>query len=162
MSRASNPVVKAERYGAPVKYNGKVLKEFARYLKQCDKINNSNAKNKKVKLPTITGFANHLNIRRETLYAWEGAKDESNKLFYPEVANIMCILRQKGEETLVNNGLAGKFNSSMSKFTLQNLHDWTDKSEVNSHSTLDVRIASITADVPPELASQAYKQLINR
>lgn len=61
-------------------------------------------------LPTIEGLALRLNIRRETLYAWEKENED--------FSNILEELRQAQAEKLMQNGLYNRYNPTITKLML--------------------------------------------
>lgn len=63
-----------------------------------------------VKIPTIEGLALYLQISRKTLYNWEDSNEE--------FLHIMEELRHKQADRLLNNGLSGRYNSTISKVIL--------------------------------------------
>ena len=77
-------------------------------------------------VPSIAGLACVLGITRETCYAW--ARDETKA----EFSDILDQLMQRQERGLLNGGLGGEFNSSISKMMLTK-HGYSDatKSEIS-------------------------------
>lgn len=107
--------------GRPPTYSEEILIKAKEYLDSCideekQVVKQSSEKyemfdNKlKVKIPTKGGLAVHLGVSRETLYAW--AKE------YPEFSDIMEQMGAIQEERLINNGLSGDYNSTISKVLL--------------------------------------------
>lgn len=73
-----------------------------------------------VKLPTIAGFAQFLNISKKTLYNW--AK------LHPELLHTLeTKIKYKQKIHLINYGLSGDYNSNIVKLLLVSNHDMTDK-----------------------------------
>lgn len=87
-----------------------------------------------VKLPSIEGLAMHLDITRETVYDWEEK--------YPQFSDIVKKLRAKQGEMLLNNGLSGTFNSSISKVLLSK-HDYREATEVEEKVTHKIDISKM-------------------
>ena len=63
-------------------------------------------------MPSHVGLADHLDIRRETLYLW--AKDHEKE----EFINILDKVLRKQEKLLLANGLNKTFDSGISKLVL--------------------------------------------
>ena len=76
-------------------------------------------------VPSVAGLACEIGIRRETCHAW--AKDETK-----EFSNILSTIAENQERTLVNGGLGGVFNPSITKMMMTK-HGYSDKIE-NEHS----------------------------
>lgn len=70
------------------------------------------------KIPSIAGMACEIGITRETCHTW--AKDP-DKVF----SDILMVLGQKQERTLVNNGLDGVFKEGITKMILSK-HGYAD------------------------------------
>jgi hypothetical protein len=79
-------------------------------------------------VPSIAGLACVLGITRETCYAW--ARDETKA----EFSDILNELMQRQERGLLNGGLGGEFNSSISKMMLTK-HGYSDKVETDVTSS---------------------------
>ena len=79
-------------------------------------------------VPSIAGLACALGITRETCYAW--ARDENKAVF----SDILGELMQRQERGLLNGGLGGDFNSSISKMMLTK-HGYSDKVETDIKSS---------------------------
>lgn len=76
-------------------------------------------------IPSIAGLAVHLDISRETCHVW--AKDESKT----EFSDIYRRILTKQESTLLNKGLDGTFNPTITKLILTK-HNYTDKQDITS------------------------------
>lgn len=61
---------------------------------------------------SIEGLALHINLNRSTIYDW---RSQEGKV---EFSNIVEAILEKQGKTLVNKGLSGVFNSSISKVML--------------------------------------------
>lgn len=120
--------------GRPPIYSEEILIKAKEYLLSCvdeekQIVKQSSEKyemfdNKlKVKIPTKGGLAVHLGVSRETLYAW--AKE------YPQFSDIMEQMGAIQEERLINNGLSGDYNPTISKVLLTK-HGYIDKQDVTS------------------------------
>ena len=75
---------------------------------------------------TVEGLADHLDVHRDTLYAW---RDQ-----HPDFSDTLDRVLKKQAISLINNGLAGEFNSTIAKLMLAN-HGYREKSEVDNLSS---------------------------
>jgi hypothetical protein len=90
----------------PTIYNEEYITKTREYLNSCV----DDIANKKVKLPSIEGLASFIGINRDTIYDW----CKTNK----EFSDIIDNLREKQAEKLLDNGLAGTYNSTIAKVLL--------------------------------------------
>lgn len=72
-------------------------------------------------IPSMAGLSIFLGVSRRVLYLWRD-KDE-------EFMHTLEALQNAQESILINNGLKGKFNPTISKLALAN-HRYSDKQEV--------------------------------
>lgn len=109
--------------GRPTEYNEDILNKAQEYLNSCQdediqKVKQSNSEkgyemyeNKlKVNIPTIGGLARYLGVARSTLYLW--------KTEHSEFSDIIEQLSAEQEDRLINNGLSGDYNPTISKVLL--------------------------------------------
>jgi hypothetical protein len=75
----------------------------------------------RTKLPTIEGLARILKVARSTVYKWA---DES-----PEFSDIIEDLLAEQSDRLINQGLAGNYNSTIAKLLLSSKHGYVEKTE---------------------------------
>lgn len=78
-----------------------------------------------VKLPTVEGLSVYLNVSRDTIYEW--AKH------YPEFSDTLDELKARQADKLINQGLAGNYNSTIAKLMLSSNHGMREKSDVTSN-----------------------------
>ena len=64
----------------------------------------------RVKLPTLEGLALHLGVRRSTVHEWMNR--------FPNFSDVVDKILARQAELLLNNGLAGTYNASISKVIL--------------------------------------------
>lgn len=103
--------------GRPIEYNAvKHAKGVAAYVNECKK---------NFYLPTIEGLAVHLSVARATLYDWADK--------YPEFSDIFEQLRALQASMLIQNGLKGDYNATITKLILTK-HDYRDKQETDIKS----------------------------
>lgn len=76
---------------------------------------------KKRYVPTIEGLAVELQVARSTLYEWADA--------HPEFSDILEQLKAAQADQLIQNGLIGYFNSTITKLMLTK-HGYADRQEI--------------------------------
>ena len=102
--------------GRPTDYSENILTETQAYLDGGWK------KNKDV-LPSVAGLSKWLKIARSTIYDWASQKDKTT------FSDMLQEILTEQERTLLNNGLTGKFNSTITKLALAK-HGYSDKQEL--------------------------------
>lgn len=133
--------------GRPTEYGDKILKQTNQYIDSCtDKLVR---KRLKVKLPTIEGLAYYLHIHKDTVYTWRKE--------HPEFSDLIERLLQKQAQELINMGLSGHYNPTISKVLLTK-HGYTDKQEID-HTTKGEKIeqappVNVYNTSPPMAASE--------
>lgn len=70
-------------------------------------------------VPSVVGLCRHIDRARSTVYDWASVKGS-------EFSDILENLKEIQELSLINNGLEGKFNSTITKLMLTK-HDYSDK-----------------------------------
>ncbi len=95
--------------GRPIEYNQSFVERTKEYLSSCEDTVNEHGR-LVVKLPSIEGLAVFLDINKTTIYDWESK--------YEEFSHVIDTLRGKQAEKLLNNGLSGAYNSTISKVIL--------------------------------------------
>jgi len=101
------------KVGRPSDYTPELIKEAWDYVENCPD-----------DLPSIEGLCDHINIARKTAYQWAKQTDKQ------EFSNILETVLRKQGKLLINNGLNGKFNSTIAKLILTK-HNYSDKAEVD-------------------------------
>lgn len=128
--------------GRPPTYGPKILAHAKAYLKLCsnslvEEIDEPEEDDPEVgteikerynsltryhtRLPTKGGLARFLNVHRSTLYEWAAAHEE--------FSDIMEALGAEQEDRLIQGGLHGTYNSTISKVLLTK-HGYADRQEV--------------------------------
>jgi hypothetical protein len=98
--------------GRPTLYDADILEKVKIYLKITkDKEIN---KSIRVNLPKIEGLAKFLGVNKDTLYEW--AKH------YPEFSDALEKVRNEQFCRLIDEGLAGRYNSVITKLILSSNH----------------------------------------
>jgi hypothetical protein len=121
MANDKNPV------GRPTKYKEEFIDKADEYLMENqDSIEVDS--DIKVQLPTIEGFAGYIDINKDTLYEW-GVK-------YPKFSDALDKIRREQLKRLVNEGLSGRYNSTIAKLMLANNHGMSDKQDTDVKGSL--------------------------
>lgn len=109
------------KVGRPTKYSSDIIKKTEEYL--------LNYQENGDRIPMICGLALYLGLNKDTIYDW--VKHDDKKEFSDLVGDIM----QTQEKMLVNEGLAGNFNSTITKLALGK-HGFHDKQD-HEHTGVD-------------------------
>tara|TARA_B100000795_G_C22407071_1_gene289367 strand:+ start:79 stop:450 length:372 start_codon:yes stop_codon:yes gene_type:complete len=93
-------------------------------------------------IPSIEGMAEHLELHRDTLYAWAKDKDKG-------FSDILGRCMQVQAKTLVNNGLNNTFNSAITKLVLgkHGYHDKMEQDITSSDGTMKPTIIELVGKV---------------
>lgn len=102
----------------PKEFNESVLERAQYYIDDCEDL-----------VPSIAGLALYLNIARPTVYDWKGQ--------YPEFSYIVESIMATQEQRLLNGGLGGEYNASISKLMLTK-HGYTDRVETDNQTSIDL------------------------
>jgi hypothetical protein len=113
--------------GRPTEYTPEMAKKAAKYLSTCkdEYLLKKGGVLVKVNLPSIAGLAIYLGVARSTIYEW--------KKNVPEFSDNFEAVLAAQEKRLVDNGLSGTYNSTISKVMLTK-HGYSDKQEID-HTT---------------------------
>lgn len=103
--------------GRPTDYTEELLSAARDYLENYEEHGDA--------IPSIAGLSVHIKKARSTIYAW---RDEEGK---EEFSDILDEILSKQEQVLINKGLTGDFNASITKLALGK-HGYTDKQDVTS------------------------------
>lgn len=99
--------------GRPTDYGPHIIEITREYLDACIPFyEDKETKLKVVKIPTIEGLAVALNVRRETIHAWDREEDKL------EFSHILGELRARQAEALISHGLSGDYNPTIAKVLL--------------------------------------------
>lgn len=114
--------IKHDREGRPTDYDKVVFKKkLEEYLKQktdqletiANKLGGFSQR-LKVNLPMIESFAAFMGVTRKTLYNWEKV--------HPEVEEALDRIKQEQLQRLIDEGLGGNYNSTITKLLLSHNH----------------------------------------
>ena len=106
------------RTGRPSKYTDQTVSEALYYV--------DNYKEFGDKIPSIAGLSLHLGISKETAYEW-GRGDKK-----PDFSDMLTKLLSKQEQILLNSGLDGTFNSTITKLVLSK-HNYSDRQDITTN-----------------------------
>lgn len=131
--------------GAPVKYNDDVPEKLEGYILEAAK---------RGSVVSRAGFALYIGISRSTLYEWEKK--------YKKLSDTLKVLDTIQEQELIDNGLRGTYNATLTKLMLSN-HGYSDRQEVKSETTsLNYDIASDDPEEKLQDVLQRIKRLRNQ
>jgi hypothetical protein len=125
--------------GRPSKYDDSLCDKVDEYLKQAvDKemavikqttnndgtVDIKEVSRYKVQLPTIEGFAIFIDVALSSIYKWAN----ENQIFSESLEKIKKIQKQR----LLEEGLAGNYNSTIAKLILSSNHNMREGSDITS------------------------------
>ncbi len=79
--------------------------------------------------PTITRFADQLDVTRQTLHDWATAAHADGTLKHPEFSYAYARARDLQESLLVEGGMSGAYDSRFASLASKNLIGWRDQVE---------------------------------
>lgn len=131
--------------GRPTKYHDGLIEKVDEYLAECKvwweefhktrgEKSDSYERIIRVKLPMIEGFAEYIDVSKNTLYDW-GKQ-------YPAFSDALDKIIKQQHNMLAEGGVAGYFNPTITKLMLSNNHGYREKSDVTS----DGKALSISFD----------------
>jgi len=82
-------------------------------------------------IPSVAGLASALDVSRTVLYDWEKE--------YPEFLYILEAIKREQQKVLLNKGLSGDFNSTITKLVLGK-HGYHDKQDVDVKADMSINI----------------------
>ena len=133
--------------GRPTKYCPiETLAKTREYIRDYKTLGNEEV------IPTIAGLAFHLKISRETIYAWakegeqvpsEDEQPSSDRIDKSDFSDIVGELMAKQELILMNGGLKGVLNPTITKLALTK-HNYTDKAEVGGIGGGAIKMTHVT------------------
>lgn len=121
MTKVKRPV------GRPTLYNTDVQAQAEQYLLEDYKIEGG-------VIPSVAGLACYLGVSRSTIHEWRDR--------HPEFSGTLDAIEQKQEFIVVNRGLTGDFNATITKLVLAN-HGYSDKIQTD-HTSSDGSLKPVT------------------
>jgi len=117
--------------GRPTKYNDELLRKGWEYLENYESYGH--------KIPTLAGLSLAVDIDKETATRW--GKDKNKSKFSKLVNHIKALQESK----LIDNGLDGTFNASITKLCLSKhgYHDNPQQNQANSGIQVTVNRGSV-------------------
>jgi len=132
------------KQGRPIEYNQTYVTKAKEYLASCyELMKGDDAENDyqepqghggslkrfykpnvSVRLPSKGGMARYLGVARDTLYDWASK--------YKDFSDVMEELGSIQEEMLINNGLSGGYNSTITKVLLTK-HGYREGQDITSN-----------------------------
>lgn len=109
------------KMGAPSKKPDNLIEMVDQYLTDCKDLFTSEGNT--VKLPTISGFALEIGFNESTMHEWA----KKDKDFSKSLEKIKTEQRNR----LLNQGLAGNYNSTIAKLILSSNHGMVERKEVD-------------------------------
>jgi transposase-like protein len=112
--------------GRPTKYSAEMDKKVLEYLDSCTDTFDEGTKRVKVNIPTMEGVALHLDINRDTLFAWRQE--------HPSFSDSLDKVIGEQKKRLLNKGLSGDYNSTIAKLILSSNHGMREGTDITSDS----------------------------
>lgn len=146
--------------GRPIEYNKDIVKKAQEYLESCvdeevERIKTEGDKSTtyelgvKVSLPSVEGLSLYLGVHRSTIYDW--------KEKYQEFSDILGIILQEQAKRLLENGLSGRYNSTIAKLILTK-HGYVERQEISGKDGKDL----IPEKKDKSTAMGAIKDFLNK
>ncbi|MBU9979651.1 DNA-packaging protein [Proteus mirabilis] len=114
----------SKQVGCPSKLTNELIAKAKEYLYGGYKENEGQV------IPSIAGLACYLGIARSTVYEYGKQDSDLGREFSDTLDGIMAFQEMK----LINSGLAGDFNATITKLMLAN-HGYSEKQEVDHQSS---------------------------
>jgi len=126
------PIKKKHPGGRPTKYNQAIISNTQQYLETYESLGH--------KIPTLAGLAVTLGIDKETVTRW--GQDTKNKAKF---SKLVQRIKTAQEQQLIDNGLDGTFNASITKLCLSKhgYHDNPQANQAASGITVQVNRGSV-------------------
>lgn len=140
-----------KKTGRPSKYKPRFCKELVKF---CDKpiyeerelphygpdgqVKWNDVKRFPASLPTLVGFAKHIEVGLSTLYDWMNPKHASYQKKFSET--VTRIFKDLQKDFLIQGALQGFYNPAFAIFTAKNITDMKDKQEVEQGGEVTLRV----------------------
>ncbi len=118
----------------PTKYNDEVLAKTKDYLHNYEKYDHL--------FPSIVGLSSVLGIAKSTISSWKNNDDKQ------EFSGTLEQIKDQQHLTLLNKGLTGEFNASITKLMLHNF-GYSDKQKFQS-DTSDMMVVKLRTNFDDE------------
>lgn len=112
--------------GRPTLLTQELLDRARTYLATCIEHYDDMGK-LQVELPSIEGLALFLGVGRPTIYKWKDETGEFNEQFIDILEEVLASQAKR----LLNQGIAGNYNSTISKLILGK-HGYVDQKDITS------------------------------
>ena len=116
--------------GRPTLLTPELIEKAKGYLNTCVEYKNDGT-NKTVRLPSIEGLALYLGVGRPAIYRWRDDGINEDKALLDEFRYILEDILATQASFLLNNGLNGNYNSTISKLILGK-HGYVDQKDITS------------------------------
>jgi len=110
--------VKKNKGGRPSHYNATIIEKTKYYIENYKQLGQV--------IPTQCGLCNYLKISEDSSIRW--------KKEYDEFGELLRQIELKQQQELLNNGLAGSFNSAITKLILHK-HGYSERIEQSTDLT---------------------------
>lgn len=125
----------------PVEYKEEYVAKADEYLSTCGVQKDEEGNPTGYSLPKIEGFARFIDVNKSTLYDW-GER-------FPVFSDALEKIRIEQHNQLVDRGLTGAFNSTITKLMLSSNHGYREKTDLTSGGD---KIQGATLVIPPDSA----------
>lgn len=128
-----------DKGGRPSELSKEVLAKCEDYLRQAQDSFDTQTNKPVVNLPSLEGLALYLGVSRKTLYNWKeyGEKEDATDI-QKQFLYIFERLLASQSNRLLNNGLSGVYNPTITKLLLSK-HGYVEKQEVDQNLSGDVQ-----------------------
>lgn len=125
---AKKKTKKVKKAGQPTKYRDTFPAKVEAYIIECVR----EEEGKKIELPTRVGFAIKLKVSRDTVDLWSKT--------YPEFSDALKKLDGAQRKELINRGLDGSYNSTITKLILSSNHGMCERKHIEGDMAINVII----------------------
>ena len=137
--------VKVIKIGRPTKYTFHTPRRVDNYLKTCGNFYDKH-KMLSVKLPTLEGLCRYLDISRDTAYEWAKTYRE----FRIKIDNV----KRDQYLQLINNGLSGRYPSSLVILLLKLNHGMSENREIRELKAFQTSIVKRIYSMADEIQAE--------
>lgn len=127
----------------PTTYTKEMLAKAREYLVKYEELGEL--------VPTVVGLCGYIQRSKSIVYDWAKDPDKS------EFSDILSEIAEKQEESLIKGGLAGQFNSVITKMMLTK-HGYSDKQEL-AHTSPDGSMSPKPENVDSKIVDAIVKKL---